>query len=218
MTKEQHKISGVMVVTNEAKFLQESITNIYPHVDELIILNNNSTDDSVDIIKAHTDFDNKIRLVNIPFFEKMNFTIGGIKNFACELTQYWWTLLLDPDETIEDKFYDRIHWWIDNERFDAVALPRKNFIDGELTSIYPDWQLRFRRSFCRYVYGVHHELVGYQRLMQMPMINEEDGYHIIHNKTTTRQLKQNDLYDRLYRKYNHFCRQRDELYAQEHVE
>jgi len=215
---EIHKISGVMVVTNEVDFLQQSMDNIYPHVDELIMLNNNSTDGSVEFIKDYNDSHNKIKLVSIPFFEKMNFTIGGIKNFACELTSYWWTLLLDPDETIEDKFYETIHWWIDNQIFDVVALPRKNFIDGKLTEEYPDWQLRFRRSFCRYVYGVHHELVGGRRTMNMPMKDEEDGYHIIHKKSTLRQVNQNIIYDKLHKRFDHFCRHENERYGEEENE
>lgn len=208
----KHEISGVMIVRNEVNFLQKSMDNIYPHVNELIILNNNSSDGSVEFIKDYNDFNNKIKLVTIPFFEKMNFTIGGIKNFACELTTKWWTLLLDPDEYIEDKFYETIHWWIDNEVFDAAALPRKNYLDGKLTEDYPDWQLRFRRSYCRYIYGVHHELVGHRRLMQMPTQEEDDGYHIVHRKSAVRQVEQNMHYDKLYRKFDYFCRQEEENY------
>lgn len=210
---EKHTISGVMVSTNEADFLPKSMDNIYPHVNELIIIANNCTDNTVEYVKSYDDPMKKIRLYNIPFFQKMDFTIGGIKNFGCELVKSWWTLMLDPDEIIEDKFYDNVHKLIDKGSFDVLAFPRKNYIDGKLTPVYPDWQLRFRRSFCRYAYGVHHELVGWRARINLPTEEEEPGYHILHYKDKVRQNKQNMLYDDLYVHFRHFCRQPEEVFS-----
>lgn len=201
MNKLIHTVSGIMVVSNgEKKFLQTSLSNIYDHVDELVIVDNNTKDGSVEVIKEFNDPKKKIRLITIPFFDKMNFTIGGIKNFACELAKNWWHLVLDPDEIIENKFYEQIHNIIDKEAFDVIALPRRNYINGKLTEAYPDWQLRFRRAFCTYATHIHHELVGWKQRIELPM---EDGFHIIHRKQASRQADQNNLYDTMKLKYQY---------------
>jgi len=207
--KEFHNISGVMVVSHgEEPFLTTAIENIHPHVNELVIVSNNAGQEITDIIKDFPDPAKIIRLVSIPFFDKMNFSIGAIKNFACQIAKGYWHLVLDPDETIEDKFYKQFHSMIDNDKcFDVVALPRKNYLDGKLTTAYPDWQLRFRRAFCVYAYGVHHELVGWKNRIDLPTQDIEDGFHIIHRKTKTRQIAQDQLYKSMTSRFNNRVRQ-----------
>jgi glycosyltransferase involved in cell wall biosynthesis len=62
------KISAVMRIKNEAEFLERSINSVIDLVDELVIIDNCSSDGSADIIADFSNrFPNKIRALEYPY-------------------------------------------------------------------------------------------------------------------------------------------------------
>ena len=64
-------ISGVLCVWNEQDLVTRAIDNIYDVVDELVILDSESTDNTVEVIKQFPDQRNKIRLFKLRFKDRL---------------------------------------------------------------------------------------------------------------------------------------------------
>lgn len=180
-------ISGVIICQNEEELITRTIDNIYPHVREVVILDGGSTDGTIDKIKSYPNRGGKIRLFN----NKFNKHFGDQKNLACSKVKGVWILNIDCDEIIEQPLLESIPVLIKQNDYNVYGLPRKNFIDGVQTEVYPDYQYRLFRAYCRFLYPVHEELMYPHRQMRKL---EGEGNHIIHLKSLARQKKQDDLY------------------------
>lgn len=189
-------LSGVMIVQDEEPIVNTAIDNIYKYVDEIIIVDGGSKDGTIDKIKSYPDNDRKIRLFKYPFADM----IGDQKNLALSKTSGLWSLWIDADETFEKKVLSNLRGLIQTNEYHVYAFPRKNFIDGKNTGVYPDYQLRLFRSFCRYIKAPHEELVGWHG--QLIHYLQGEKCHILHPKTSVRQERQDDLYGRIDGKTN----------------
>jgi len=154
--------------------------------DEIIVIDGGSEDDTIEAIKEYRDkVDKIIRIIKNPFKGCFN----DQKNLAISLARTPWVFNLDADETIESGLITEVIGLIKSKTCDAIAIPRKNYVGKNRTSAYPDYQHRCFRVFCRFIYYVHEELVGYRR-----MVNAEN--HIIHNKSPHRyKAQQRQYYD-----------------------
>ncbi len=197
-------ISGVIICQNEEEIITRTIDNIYPYVGEVVILDGGSTDGTIDKIKSYPDKEGKIRL----FRNKFNKHFGDQKNLAFSKVNGVWILNIDCDETIEQPLLEDIPVLIGQNRYHTYALPRKNFIDGVQTEMYPDYQYRLFRSYCRFLYPVHEELMYPHKHMKKL---EGEGNHIIHLKSLVRQEEQNTLYDEMKDNCSNFDKRTIEL-------
>jgi glycosyltransferase involved in cell wall biosynthesis len=184
-------ISGVIICLNEEEFITNAISNIYDLVDELVILDGRSQDRTVEVVKNFTDPLNKIRL----FSSRFDDHIGDQKNLAISKVRGIWSLLLDCDETLEPQLLQFIPQIIRTNKYQVFAFPRINLIDGKQTDVYPDYQLRLFRSFCRWAKAPHEELCGWHHEKIKYLTGE--GAHIIHSKSSARQKVQNKRYDEI---------------------
>ena len=175
-------ISSVAIVQNEEKLVR-SCVKILDWTDDIVVLDGGSVDRTVEILKSIEN--PKLRVIKNKF--KGHF--GDQKNTAISQTKGDWVFVLDADETIEKGLIEELKEAAKSKKYDVVYIPRKNYIDGELTEAYPDYQLRFFRAYCRYIYSVHEELVGWKR----SYIAKK---HILHYKTNERQESQNVFYSR----------------------
>jgi tetratricopeptide (TPR) repeat protein len=85
------KLSFCAIVKNEAKNLGRCLANVKPYVDELIVVDTGSTDDTVTIAQNHG--------AKIGYFEWCN-DFAAARNYACTLTTGDWILTLDADEEL----------------------------------------------------------------------------------------------------------------------
>ncbi len=202
-------VSGVILYRDEKDFILNAIDNIYPHVDELILVDDCSMDGSTSLVAEHLPSLNggnrKCRQIMLPTQLSSAWGFGDKKNFGLAMVKHPWTLVLDADETIEDEFYKDIGDMICDSRVEVYGLPRKNYINGKWETIaYPDFQYRLFRSFCRYTQAVHEEITGQRGDMVKQLSG--DGFHIIHKKTSERQLRQDRLYRELRVRLKHMVR------------
>lgn len=95
--KMKPKISVVMSVYNEEKFLDESIQSILNQTFkdfELIIINDKSTDNSLKIIKKYMKKDKRIKLINT----KENKGCPGSRNEGLKVAEGKYVAILDGDD------------------------------------------------------------------------------------------------------------------------
>ena len=95
------ELTGVILYRDEQEYLPKVIENIYPHVDRLILCDDQSKDVSAFIARSFSDSSKKILNVVLPKILSDRYGFGDKKNFALSFVESAWILLLDVDEIIE---------------------------------------------------------------------------------------------------------------------
>jgi len=145
------KISAVISAFNEEKNLEKCLKSL-SFADEIIVVDNQSSDRTLDIAKKYT---NKV------FTQKNNpKEIDIQKNFGFEKATNEWILSIDADEEISKELADEIGKILDAKpstisNINGFWIPRKNYMFGkwikENSGWYPDYQLRlFRKGKGKY--------------------------------------------------------------------
>lgn len=171
-----------MIVLNEEDCLRTCLKNVSPYVDEIIIVDGRSTDKTLEIAKSF-----KAKIVHAPW--KENF--AAQRNISLKHATKDWILVIDADEVYEKKLLTELQSLAQNNiEIDAFAFPRKNFIDGKQTDVYPDRQIRFFKRSKKIFYErpLHEVVTGFKRIASPMDLN------IIHKKTSARQNAQNAHY------------------------
>ena len=149
------KISGLVITLNEEKNIEAVINNL-DFVDELIIVDSFSTDQTVEIIKKHPH----VKLVQNTF---ENYTAQ--RNLALDLATNSWILFLDADERITPKLKTEILETVRNPNAADAYFFRRKFMFQDKELHYSGWQTDknirlFKKDNARYVVGrlVHEQL------------------------------------------------------------
>ena len=135
MTTAKASISACIISFNEEKKIEDCLKSLQGIVDEIIVVDSNSSDDTVKIAEKYTD-----RVIHQSF-------LGYIeqKNFAIEQASNDWILSLDCDERLSPELRDAI-FAVKNsiEDFDAYRMPRKTFYVYRWLNHcwYPDLKIR----------------------------------------------------------------------------
>lgn len=134
-------LSVVVSVFNGEKYLSQCLTSVKDIADEIIVVDHQSSDNSLTIAKKFTK---KI------YSQKNNpEDIDRQKNFGFEKATSDWTLSLDADERLTEELKKEIQETIADEKFVGYWIPRKNIIFGKWiqhTGWYPDYQLRLFKT------------------------------------------------------------------------
>jgi hypothetical protein len=80
------------------------------------------------------------------------------RNAAIDKARCRWVLHLDADETPSEALLAELGYWIDlaeRHRLRVIGVPRQNWVDGELSDVYPDYQFRLHRADQGWVRKVH---------------------------------------------------------------
>ena len=152
------RLSVCLTTCNMGAILPVVLDNVDAVADEIVVVDNFSTDETAAIVARHA----KARLLQRPFPG----SLGQNKNLSIEAARGDWVLLVDSDELLGDELRSRLPRLVGASGFDYYKLPRywlSPAVDGHYVHSdkhYPDWQLRlFRnRPFFRYPAGagVHH--------------------------------------------------------------
>lgn len=138
----QGTISCAIVVYNEANNIEECLETAQ-WMDEIIVIDSYSTDDTVSISRSYTD-----KVIQRPWLG-----FGDQKNFAIDQATSEWVFILDSDERIPSELRAEIEAILSSSGTDgpvAYSVPRKNYYFGNWVThagCYPDYQLRlFKRG------------------------------------------------------------------------
>ncbi len=107
-----------MIVKNESSTLERCLNSVKNHVDEIIIVDTGSTDDTRDIAKKYTD-----KLYDFKWIDDFS----KARNFALSKATKEWILILDADEVIAEKDILEINEIIKSNNFDALKLIQRNY-------------------------------------------------------------------------------------------
>ncbi|QQG47034.1 MAG: glycosyltransferase family 2 protein [Candidatus Woesebacteria bacterium] len=178
------KISSIIIAKNEEKMIKDCINSLH-WTDEIIVIDNNSTDKTVSIAKN----------LGAKIFKFKSDADKGhfaeIREYAATKANSEWLLYIDADERVPENLKKEIMQL--NLKDEAYAIPRKNNLLGHDMSWggwYPDYVLRLiKKDKLKGFAGVLHE---------QPIIDGEVGklknplYHITHQSITEMIEKTNN--------------------------
>lgn len=162
-------LSVVISVYNEEKNIRDCIESVEGLADEVVVVNNSSTDKTAKILES----------LGVKVFNQENDPkkIDFQKNYGFSKAKGDWILSLDADERVTVKLAEEIRRIISlNSNVGGYNIPRKNIIFNKWikNSIWwPDYQLRlFRKGRGRFVSATVHkpiEIKGEVRHLSEPL-------------------------------------------------
>lgn len=115
------EISLCIITKNNESTLKNCLSSITGLVSEIILVDTGSTDNTKTIARKFTD--------KIYDFEWKN-NFSEAKNFALEKASKEWILLLDADETISEKDFERIRILAENKEYFGFAFTQRNYTNN----------------------------------------------------------------------------------------
>jgi len=135
---ERHKISATVITFNEERNIEDCLKSIN-WADEIIVVDSESTDRTVEIAKKFTD---KVFTNPWPGHKQQ-------KNFAIEKSTHNWIFSIDADERVTPELRDYIFRELKNPVAVGYKFPRLNHFIGKKMRFggwYPDHVLRLFRK------------------------------------------------------------------------
>lgn len=152
----KHKISVTILVKNAQGTLKECLESVRDF-DEIILLDNGSTDKTLQIAREFGKSYKNLRIEQSAFIG-----FGALKNLCVSFAKNEWILSLDSDEVLESDALREINA-LNLEPNQICAIPRKNLYRGEWIKAcgwYPDFVWRiFNKNFTRFNDNAVHESV-----------------------------------------------------------
>lgn len=124
----QVKLSLCMIVKNEAYFLRRCLDAIKNHVDEIIVVDTGSTDQTRDIAFEFTD-----KVYDLEWDDDFS----RARNSSIDRARGDWILVLDADELIAETDLQSIRKIISDTEYDAFFLVQYNYNNDPLAT---NWQ------------------------------------------------------------------------------
>lgn len=143
----QH-ISACLITKNEENNIVRALKSIHLQVDEIIVLDTGSTDDTVALAKKYAD---KVEIVEWPddFSEARNMSIALADKNADWI--YW----MDADEELEGR--ERMRKYLNNDLFMGYVITQ-NHLTLDMKGVKPDVPVRlYRNNIGIKFYGAIHE-------------------------------------------------------------
>ncbi len=149
--RKEIKISACIITFNEEKRIKDCL-NALSFVDEIIILDSNSTDNTESVARKY----------GAKFYKHTFSGYVNQKNMAISKANGQWVLVVDADEIVSPGLKQEIQSAIESEnKYDAYRIPRMSFYLGEwirFSGWYPDYNIRlFKNGKGTFQGGTVHE-------------------------------------------------------------
>lgn len=134
MNKGKLPISACIIVKNESGHVEKCIKSILPVVEEIIVVDTGSKDDTKKILEK----------LNIKFHEfKWNDDFSAARNYSLSLATQPYILVIDADEVLEYQSFNVLSEYISNKSSSPAKVILKNHIDtgcviSEVVRIFPN--------------------------------------------------------------------------------
>jgi glycosyltransferase involved in cell wall biosynthesis len=132
-------ISGFVIAYNRASLLRTCLRSLR-FVDELIVIDKSSTDDTPRVGRRYAD-----RVITVPWSP----TVEETRSFALDQCRHDWIAFLDDDELLSPEAIEYLRAPRPTDCPDVVALPRRHWILGAFDAdayYWPEHQIRFFRK------------------------------------------------------------------------
>lgn len=144
-------ISLVMITKNEEKNITKSLESVKDLVNEIIVVDSGSSDNTISIAQS---FGAKVSKRTFDSFSNQ-------KNYALSLASNEWVLHLDADEVLSNELVNEIKQLINNTNCSGFMLARTNFFLGrqmKYSGLDKEYRLRLaKKSLSKYIGGIIHE-------------------------------------------------------------
>lgn len=147
------KISAVAITLNEAEIIEDYINSLW-FVDEIVIVDSNSSDDTVAIASKNE---------KVKVYMRVFDNFSSQKNFAISKATNDWVVFFDPDEKITKSLAEEIITALNEPKAIAYYVKRELYFMGKrikYSGFQTDWVIRlFNKNQCRYDGNLVHEVL-----------------------------------------------------------
>jgi len=164
----KNKISVIIIAKNEERMIEDCLKSIGSWANEIVVVDSGSTDKTLDICKKY----------NCNIFKSSKDSFSSWRNLGKEKSVFSWIFYLDADERMTDGLKKEITDTVNNPKFFAYVIPRRNFYLGKEVHFggsYPDYVKRlFKKDKLKKWVGKLHEeplFEGELGYLKEPMIH-----------------------------------------------
>ena len=154
-----NKLTAVLITKNEQNKIEDCLKSIN-WADEIVIVDDESKDDTISLAKKYTK--------NIYIRKLDNF--ASQKNYVINKAQFNWILAIDADEQVSEELKNEIKGLLKKHDLkDGYFVPFKNYLGKKWLrhgGLYPDYHLRlFKKDKAKFENPIHEEItlenIGY---------------------------------------------------------
>jgi glycosyltransferase involved in cell wall biosynthesis len=183
-------VSLCMVTYNEAHRITETLSAVAPFVDEIVVVDQKSTDDTIGIIYDWYSSNSRNPSTKVLTDFHWGFCEPSRK-LAHKAADGEWILVLDADESISPDFAREMRT-LDERGFKGARLKLSFWLGGE-HRFTGDYQYRyFHRDAVRYLDEIHTEPQPTTKMIYSP-----DYVGILHEKSWEEQIRDEEAYEEL---------------------
>ncbi len=193
------KISVLLVVHNEENQISSCLENL-TFADEIVIILDKCTDDTLDIIKKYTK----------TYYEGDWSIEGDRRNFGISKCSFDWILEIDADERVSNELKDEILGLIKVSKYDWHQIEVDNFINNKCVRF--GWGAYFGKSSYAGLFRKGSKIWGPQRVHPKITLSGKRGMNL-RNRLT--HFYCSDIKD-LFRKLNSYSDAKAQDLVSEH--
>ena len=170
-------ITAIINTHNEERNIIRCLRSISPHVDEIVIVDAESTDKTRQLAKQYTK-----KIWEYPY----KGYVEPARNFAIKKASEEWIILLDADEVMNEELGLKLRQLTGQDVYTYYRIPRKNLIFGKWithSGWWPDYQIRlFKKDSVTWNDEIHSIPITEGKGTDLP-VNEQNA--LIHHHYTS---------------------------------
>lgn len=178
------KISGLLITKNNGRSLDWALASVVDYLDELIIVDDYSTDNTLEIAAKYG------AKIYINAFEDFS----SQRNFGISKCTGDWIYTMDADEVMGENIHEAFNY-LKTTKYRAFLFSRYNLVDLDPCVIinsphhYSEWQVRMfiNDGKCYYENPVHHQLQNCRPRLKIPNINIFHFHFLMHDYETRKK-------------------------------
>jgi len=168
-------ISACLLTKNEGGKIEKCLENIKDYVDEIVIVDGLSKDNTIEIAKRYTD-----RI----FQKEFSGSFAVERNYSIEKSKEDWVFIVAPDELPTESLLIKLRELINENKYDAYSFIRNDVKpDGEVLDMpcgHPEINvLLAKRDKMRFYGAIHERAVVFGRIKFIPeVVYHHRGYMV----------------------------------------
>lgn len=122
-TKNLDGISLCMIVRDEAHCIEDCLAGARPHVDEIVVVDTGSLDNTIALAEPFTD-----ALKHFTWIDDF----AAARNYSLQFATQTWTLVLDADEILSKEGFTRLRQLARTDSLDGFYLTQRRYLSDAL--------------------------------------------------------------------------------------
>ncbi len=179
-------ISCCMIVKNEEEFLEQCLNSVKNYVDEIIVVDTGSTDNTVEIAKKFTD---KV------YFHPWENSFSKARNHALKYAKGDWIFQIDADEELLENSGEKLRQVVENVKDEDIILVNIfcSYSNGKKKSLHNFERLFRNNGKIHYEGSVHNRVIGGTKAFYSSIELWHYGYDVDEEKSLEKFKRTTDL-------------------------